>query len=80
MEGGGVVGEPLTNSPFFRLQVVGCGYLEIEARCPVRAFSFQAGLLLPRPHKYVGGYQNYGPLLGPLNTRCRIIIGPKKGP
>ena len=29
---------------------------------------------------YMGGYQNYGPLLGPLNTRCRIIIGPQKGP
>ena len=28
----------------------------------------------------MGGYQNYGPLLGPLNIRCRIIIGPKKGP
>ena len=23
--------------------------------------------------RHVGGYQNYGPLLGPLNTRCRII-------
>ena len=33
----------------------------------------------PRSY-YMGGCQNYGPLLGPLNTRCRIIIGPKKGP
>ena len=36
------------------------------------------------PHYYVvlcfhmGGYQNYGPLLGPLN-RCRIIPRTKKG-
>ena len=22
----------------------------------------------------MGGYQNYGPLLGPLNTRCRTIL------
>ena len=27
----------------------------------------------------MGGYQNYGPLLGPLNTRCRIIIRTQKG-
>ena len=28
------------------------------------------------PHKYMymGGCQNYGPLLGPLNTRCRGIL------
>ena len=27
----------------------------------------------------MGGYQNHGPLLGPLNTRCRIIFRtPKK--
>ena len=29
--------------------------------------------------KYVGGYQNYSPLLGPLNTRCRIILRTPKG-
>ena len=23
---------------------------------------------------YMGGCQNYGPLLGPLNTRCGIIL------
>ena len=23
---------------------------------------------------YMGGCQNYGPFLGPLNTRCRIIL------
>ena len=27
----------------------------------------------------MGGSQNYGPLLGPLNTRCRIIPRTKKG-
>ena len=26
----------------------------------------------------MGGYQNYGPLLSPLNTRCLITIGPQK--
>ena len=27
----------------------------------------------------IGGCQNYGPLLGPLNTRCRIILRTQKG-
>ena len=28
---------------------------------------------------HMGGFQNYGPLLGPLDTRCRIILRPQKG-
>ena len=28
---------------------------------------------------YIGGCQNYGPFLGTLNIRCRIIIGIQKG-
>ena len=27
----------------------------------------------------MGGYQNYGPLLGPLTTRCCIILRTQKG-
>ena len=27
----------------------------------------------------MGGCQNYGPFLGTLNNRCRIIIGTQKG-
>ena len=27
----------------------------------------------------MGGCQNYGPFLGALNNRCRIIIGTPKG-
>ena len=27
---------------------------------------------------YMGGCQNYGPFLGPLNNRCRTIIGTQK--
>ena len=27
----------------------------------------------------MGGCQNYGPLLGPMNTRCRIILRTQKG-
>ena len=30
-------------------------------------------------HIHMGGYQNYGPLLGPLNIRCRIILRTQKG-
>ena len=29
---------------------------------------------------YMGGCQNYGPFLGTLNIRGRIIIGTQKGP
>ena len=29
---------------------------------------------------YLGGCQNYGPLLGPLNTRCRVILRTQKAP
>ena len=32
----------------------------------------------PQSHD-IGGSQKYGPLLGPLNTRCRIKVGTKKG-
>ena len=28
---------------------------------------------------YVGGCQNYGPCLGTLDIRCRIILGTQKG-
>ena len=28
---------------------------------------------------YMGRCQNYGPFLGTLNTKCRIIIGTQKG-
>ena len=28
---------------------------------------------------YKGGCQNYGPFLGTLNIRCRVIIGIPKG-
>ena len=28
---------------------------------------------------YMGGCQKYGPFLGPVNIRCRIIIGIQKG-
>ena len=27
----------------------------------------------------MGGYQHYGPLLCPLNTRCRMILRTQKG-
>ena len=37
------------------------------------------GLVPLRPQAYMGGCQNYGPLLGPLNTRCRIVVGTQKG-
>ena len=31
------------------------------------------------PYSYMGGCQHYGPFLGTLNMRCRIIIGIQKG-
>ena len=32
-----------------------------------------------RSESHMGGCQNYGPLLGPLNTKCRIIKRTQKG-
>ena len=37
------------------------------------------GVLL-RDASYVGGCYNYGPFLGTLNIKCRIIIGIQRGP
>ena len=31
------------------------------------------------PNNQVGGCQNYGPFLGTLHIRCRIILGTQKG-
>ena len=33
----------------------------------------------PQDESKMGGCQNYGPFLGTLNIRCRIIIGTQKG-
>ena len=43
-----------------------CRDLDVERLVLMSLFMFV--------HMYMGGYQNYGPLLGPLNTRCRIIL------
>ena len=47
-----------------------------------RTCQLVASLLLSglRTYHLMGGCQNYGSLLGPLNTRCRIILRTKKGP
>ena len=37
------------------------------------------GYFLNWDYEYMGGCQNYGPFLGTLNIRCRIIIGIQKG-
>ena len=43
-------------------------------------FIWSCGLHITiRPNNYMGGYQNYGPILGPLKTRCCITLrNPKK--
>ena len=33
----------------------------------------------PNTTSYMGGCQNHGPLLNPLNTRCRTILRNQKG-
>ena len=33
----------------------------------------------PKPQRHMGGCQKYGPFLGTLNIRGRIIIGIQKG-
>ena len=37
-------------------------------------------VVMNQRYLHVGGCQNYGPFLGTLNNRCRIIIGTQKGP
>ena len=38
------------------------------------------GPFIPKGLKdHIGGCQNHGPLLGPPNTRCRIVIRTKRG-
>ena len=39
----------------------------------------RSSMLFLRVSTYMGGCQNYGPFLGTLNIRCRIIIGIQKG-
>ena len=48
-----------------------------QALSPVLELSALPGLR--PPSSCMGGCQNYGPLLGPLNTRCRIRKRTKKG-
>ena len=65
---------------------------QTEDICPVRAAmtlsefveaSAVLSTVLPDPMRssghHMGGCQNYGPLLGTLNNRCRIIIRTQKG-
>ena len=55
-------------------QIAGIG----EAGEPDAARSGMAFFLSVCNHQ-MGGCQNYGPFLGALNIRCRIIIGTQKG-
>ena len=44
------------------------------------AGAFDPGSQIEAGHAaYVGDCQNYGPFLGTLNIRCRIVIGIQKG-
>ena len=36
-------------------------------------------LIMKAPHTHMCGCQNYGPFLGTLNIRCRILVGIQKG-
>ena len=71
--------------------VVGGGEIAMERQGVARRGGWGAGRgtqrdmhilssLILQLSMYVGGYQDYGPLLGPLNTRCRIIILRLKDP
>ena len=53
--------------------VAGVTHCLIRGTCSV--CTSQEGCL----HVQVGSCQNYGPFLGTLNNRCRIIIGTQKG-
>ena len=49
------------------------------ARSPVLGASRMPASVVASIPTNMSGYQNYGPLLGPLNTMCRIIIWSQKG-
>ena len=61
------------------------GQLNAEVSLPrsPRAIGFRLGgytlYVYVYIYIYMGGCQNYGPFLGTLNIRCRIIIGIQKG-
>ena len=46
---------------------------------PCRGFGFGVRVQGIGFRVHLGGCQNYGPFLGTLNIRCRIIIGTQKG-
>ena len=47
------------------------------AYCPDTLTGLE-GKILRASHIHTGGSQNYGPLLGPLNTRCRVTKDPNR--
>ena len=48
------------------------------AQCPAPETTGCGNLVKPSM-KHMGGCQNYGPFLGTLNIRCRILLGIQKG-
>ena len=75
---------PDANSVWSRFRVQDFGFQEIQGSwfltltlAQVQAKSEDKGK--EAKQKHVGGCQNYGPFLGTLNNRCRIIIGAQKG-
>ena len=65
-------------------------YIDSHASCSCSHISFGQDPMLNNaghdcrhevawPSMYMGGCQNYGPFLGPLNTRCRIKLRTQKG-
>ena len=56
-----------------------CGRLGGHCECLRGGRAFWAQSFCCKTKEYTGGCQNYGPLLGPLNTRYRIILRTPKG-
>ena len=62
--------QPATGGQHFKIQ---CAHDDSSTR----AWNYDVVVAAPSP-THVGGCQNCGPLLGPLNTRCRITVGTQK--
>ena len=54
------------------------GYRDAVLGCSIPAWAGEYRVHVYM-HIHMGGCQNYGPFLGTLNNRCRIIIGTQKG-
>ena len=79
----GLLGSPYTPYSIYLRGTIGFknGNVQMDCRGDLSQITWRMSLSRERSGKefQVSGCQNYGPFLGTLNIRCRIIIGTQKG-